>query len=108
MMPLELLLYFLFPAYAVLVLTWHGLLLYMFRYLAEDHPGKYDAIGRPTILFWSSSLRTIGNVWFFITGKEYLSLADAKLTRICIALRVIFVLSIVCFMAIIISFYFIG
>lgn len=71
-----------FPLFWVLfgsVLVWFVLVSRLYKILANEHPRKYEEMGKPT-LFWNNSPKSGWVLMKFILKKEYRELKNPKLT----------------------------
>ncbi len=69
-----------------MVLGWFSLVGKLFRYLNQNHPKEYEAIGRPSLLGNNNPKNNIAFLRF-VFSKRPLELKDIELVRQCGFLR---------------------
>jgi hypothetical protein len=84
--------------FIVMVLTWLGLIVWVFERLRTRHRSTYEELGSPT-LFWNNSLANNFKFMGFLYSSKIHTLGDPALARVCIVMRVLFPTYIASFLA---------
>lgn len=79
----------------VSAVAWLYLSRRLYEFLAQNYPVIYEKLGSPTLLM-EKSMVTNYRVMLFILRREYVSVADEKLRRLCQGLQYIFYIYVVC------------
>lgn len=91
----------LFAFLGCMVFVWFVLCKVLFNRLERNHSQKYDAMGRPSLVLRNN----IANNWSFfkfLARREYATLNDTFVTKLCEVMRIYFVAYAVLFVVLVV------
>lgn len=84
------------------VFVWFALCMWLFKLLENRHPGKYNAMGRPSLIL-NNSLSNNISFMKFLLRREYAELDDKTISRLGGLMLVFLVLYMCAFLALLLS-----
>ncbi|AOH36488.1 hypothetical protein BGP89_09065 [Luteimonas sp. JM171] len=86
----------LFVALLGMVITWFVLIRKLYARLERAHPGKYEAMGRPSLVL-RNNIATNWATLKFLVGREHRALGDSGLSKLSDAMLGFFAIYLVVF-----------